>query len=87
MVSKIKSIFLTLCRNEQNKTIIANDIQKAITMRKKFPHFFAGYDLVGQEDPGYPLIYFLDELLYPSQQRPPIDLPYFFHAGETGKFG
>ena len=56
-------------------------------MRKKFPNFFAGYDLVGQEDPGYPLIYFLDELLYPSQQRPPIDLPYFFHAGETGKLG
>ena len=55
-------------------------------MRQKFPHFFAGYDLVGQEDPGYPLIYFLDELLYPFQQKPPIDLPYFFHAGETGKY-
>ncbi len=60
-------------------------MKKVIKLRAKFPNFLAGYDLVGQEDPGYPLKYFLDELLYPSQQNPPIDLPYFFHAGETGK--
>ena len=53
---------------------------------QKYPNLFAGYDLVGQEDPGEPLLYYLSALLYPSQQNPPVNLPYFFHAGETGKY-
>jgi len=43
----------------------------------------AGFDLIGFEDEGHPLVYFIDELLSPSQRG--IDLPYFFHAGETSK--
>ena len=50
---------------------------------KKYPDHFAGYDIVGQEDGGTPLIDYIQALLYPSQQG--ISLPYFFHAGETSE--
>jgi len=52
-------------------------------LRKQFPNYFAGFDIVDVEDPGPPLLYFIDELLYPSQMG--VDLPYFFHSGETGE--
>lgn len=58
----------------------------SIEFRQKYPEYFAGYDLVGQEDPGKPLLDYLDDLLYPSNLNSPVDLPYFFHAGETGEF-
>ncbi|XP_013397015.1 adenosine deaminase 2 isoform X2 [Lingula anatina] len=58
-------------------------VKEAIRLHQKYPMHFVGFDLVGQEDPGHPLLYYLNELLYPSQQNPPIDLKYFFHAGET----
>lgn len=41
----------------------------------------AGFDLVGQEDTGHTLYYFINELLSPSQSG--IDMPFYFHAGET----
>ncbi|KAK3611888.1 hypothetical protein CHS0354_021323 [Potamilus streckersoni] len=63
--------------------IIKSDIIASAEMMSQFPDHFAGYDLVGQEDPGKPLLYYLDALLYPSSHKPPINLPYFFHAGET----
>ncbi|XP_061183269.1 adenosine deaminase AGSA-like [Saccostrea echinata] len=62
---------------------ILNQVKEAIHYRQLYPDHFAGYDLVGQEDPGVPLVKYLDALLYPSEQTPPVDLPYFFHAGET----
>jgi len=52
-------------------------------LRKQFPNDLVGFDLVTQEDTGHPFLYYIDELLYPSQMG--VDLPYFFHAGETGK--
>ena len=64
---------------------ILADVKFSIELKKKYPVHFAGYDLVGQEDPSKPLLYYLGALLYPSQQMPPADLPYFFHAGETGR--
>ncbi|XP_069132764.1 adenosine deaminase AGSA-like [Argopecten irradians] len=60
---------------------ILHQVKQSITMLQQFPDLFAGYDLVGQEDPGIPLIDYINALLYPSQQK--INLPYFFHAGET----
>ncbi|KAJ8298951.1 hypothetical protein KUTeg_023011 [Tegillarca granosa] len=62
---------------------ILDEIKMSIEFRQKFPEYFAGYDLVGQEDPGKPLLDYLDDLLYPSNLQSPVDLPYFFHAGET----
>ncbi|OWF44959.1 adenosine deaminase CECR1-like [Mizuhopecten yessoensis] len=60
---------------------VLQQVKESIAMLQQYPQVFAGYDLVGQEDPGTPLIDYLGALLYPSQQN--IKLPYFFHAGET----
>lgn len=62
---------------------VLSQVKESIRFRQLYPDHFAGYDLVGQEDPGKTLLEYLDALLYPSEQVPPIDLPYFFHAGET----
>ncbi|XP_055899781.1 adenosine deaminase AGSA-like [Biomphalaria glabrata] len=60
------------------QTDILDEVKSAMALRQKYPNFFAGYDLVGQEDPNYPLSYYIDALLYPENT-----LPYFFHAAET----
>ena len=44
------------------------------------PEFFIGFDLVGQEDLGRPLLDFADQLI---EARNRTGLKYFFHAGET----
>uniref|UniRef100_UPI003D81C6B2 Adenosine deaminase AGSA,Adenosine deaminase AGSA,Chimeric adenosine deaminase growth factor n=1 Tax=Aplysia californica TaxID=6500 RepID=UPI003D81C6B2 len=62
---------------------ILNEVKIAMDLHKKYPDFFLGYDLVGQEDPNFSLLHYLDALLYPSIQNPPYRLPYFFHAAET----
>lgn len=49
---------------------------------KKFPNFFAGFDLVGQEDNSPNIINFADKLL-----QLPEEINFFFHAGETNWFG
>lgn len=65
-----------------NKTLVEDQVHLGMDFRKKYPEFFAGYDLVGEEDSGGPLIDYINELLIPSKLG--MDLPYFFHAGETG---
>ncbi len=52
----------------------------AVTLRNEMPDFMAGFDLVGQEDKGIPLINFVPILL---ERLDNIDMPVFFHAGET----
>lgn len=49
-------------------------------LRIEFPDTVAGFDLVGQEDLGPPLIDFLGQLLSAANNP---DLHFFFHAGET----
>ncbi|KAH3890399.1 adenosine deaminase AGSA-like [Dreissena polymorpha] len=66
-----------------NESVILDDIKMSLQLMADFPDYFGGYDLVGQEDPGLPLIDYLDALRYPSTLNPPVNLPYFFHAGET----
>ena len=44
------------------------------------PDFFIGFDLVGQEDLGRPLIDFAEDLLWAKNHT---GLHFFFHAGET----
>lgn len=51
-------------------------------LKEKYPTFLAGFDLVGQEDKGQPLIVFANKL---RNLDPSID--YFFHAGETDWYG
>lgn len=53
-------------------------IKIAKAIKKKLPDFFAGFDLVGQEDLGVPTAEFLPLLVEAAD-----DLDYFFHAGET----
>jgi len=77
------TLFASFCRFLSKAEILA-DVKNTIYLMKTYPDYMAGYDLVGQEDPGYPLLFYLDALRYPSLQSPPIKLPYFFHAGETG---
>lgn len=50
-------------------------------LKAQFPDFVAGFDLVGQEDLGQPLINFVDLLLELSEA----DIKVFYHAGETGE--
>lgn len=61
-----------------------NDVKEATRLFTYNPDILVGFDLVGQEDPLHPLLYYIDALLYPTTQAvPPVHLPYFFHAGET----
>ncbi|XP_055535539.1 adenosine deaminase 2-like isoform X2 [Wyeomyia smithii] len=52
--------------------------ETAKRLHENFPDFVAGFDLVGQEDTGRPLISFVPELL-----KLPDSMKFFFHAGET----
>lgn len=54
----------------------------AFSFQAKFPDFVIGFDLVGQEDSGRPLIDFADQIL----TLPPT-IKFFFHAGETNWSG
>lgn len=65
-----------------NKKTVAHYIDVAKELKRDFPEIFAGFDLVGQEDLGAPLIEFLPELVEASQY-----LDYYFHAGETNWYG
>ncbi|KAK7479394.1 hypothetical protein BaRGS_00029386 [Batillaria attramentaria] len=67
----------------KDRPSMLEDIKEAMRLYQRDPDFMVGFDLVGQEDPLQPLTYYLDDLLYPSLQNPPVNLPYFFHAGET----
>uniref|UniRef100_A0A7G3AB65 Adenosine deaminase n=1 Tax=Lutzomyia longipalpis TaxID=7200 RepID=A0A7G3AB65_LUTLO len=51
---------------------------KVRELHEKFPDFMAGFDLVGQEDKGRPLIAFSREIL-----KLPNSIDFYFHAGET----
>lgn len=64
------------------KDTVDKYIQTAKELKKKLPDFFAGFDLVGQEDLGTPLKEFLPQFLKAGK-----DLDYFFHAGETNCYG
>ncbi|XP_044007600.1 adenosine deaminase 2-like [Aphidius gifuensis] len=61
---------------------LKNAINETNKMKLKFPDFFAGFDLVGQEDKGIPLITYADELKKMSN-----DIEMYFHAGETNWYG
>ena len=64
---------------------IAEDMKEAIQMKVKFPTLIAGYDLVGPEELGRPLADLTPELFWFKKQCRDayVDLPFYFHAGET----
>ena len=73
----------TICSRFRSTEEILERVKEAMHMYTRDPDFMVGFDLVGQEDPLHPLLFYIDALLYPSRQNPPVHLPYFFHAGET----
>ncbi|XP_042563004.1 adenosine deaminase 2-A isoform X2 [Clupea harengus] len=65
----------------QSVSMIKAAVMDAIEMQKNFPELIAGFDLVGREDDGRPLWYFREALSLPADLG--VNLPYYFHAGET----
>ncbi|CAH2238457.1 jg13094 [Pararge aegeria aegeria] len=65
-----------------NRDKLDEYLRLARAIKADMPEVFAGFDLVGQEDLGNPLIDFIPQLLAASK-----DLDYFFHAGETDWYG
>ena len=59
---------------------LEENLKLAVTLTQELPGFFIGFDLVGQEDLGRPLLDFADKLIEAKDQS---GLKYFFHAGET----
>ena len=64
---------------------IVEDMKTCIKMKTLFPDLISGYDLVGQEDLGRPLAELTPELFWFKKRcaEEGVDLPFFFHAGET----
>ncbi|KAG8740307.1 hypothetical protein FRC12_016039 [Ceratobasidium sp. 428] len=59
--------------------------EDCMNLKKEFPHIVVGFDLVGHEDTGRPLIYYAESLLnfQAESKRRGLDVPFVFHAGET----
>lgn len=61
---------------------IKESLELANVLKKEMPEMFAGYDLVGQEDLGYPLLQYLPALIKHKE-----DLQFYLHSGETNWYG
>ncbi|EFA84902.1 adenosine deaminase-related growth factor [Heterostelium album PN500] len=66
-------------------SFVYSQMEYALELRNQYPEIFIGYDLVGPEDEGYPLIYFIDQFMdiikKGADKQYPLD--FYFHAGET----
>ncbi|XP_063833031.1 adenosine deaminase AGSA-like [Ostrinia nubilalis] len=62
--------------------MVRRTLELARKLKAEKPKFFAGFDLVGQEDLGRPLSDFLPVLMEAKK-----DMDFFFHGGETNWFG
>ena len=60
-------------------------LEDCISLKKKFPEWIVGFDLVGHEDPLVPLKVYIPELLRFQQRcrQEHVSIPFVFHAGET----
>lgn len=60
-------------------------LEDCISLKKQFPDWIVGFDLVGHEDPLQPLKYYIPELLrFQSRcSEEGVSIPFVFHAGET----
>ena len=69
----------------QPQEVIDRDVEKAFRMRKKYPDWVKGYDLVAEEDRGRSTRYYLDTWLKRDslEEVYGVDLPLFLHDGES----
>jgi len=60
-------------------------LDDCITLKQEFPDLIAGFDIVGDENEGRPLIDYIKPLLAFKQSVKDLglDLPFLLHAGET----
>ena len=57
----------------------------AYQLRQRYPNFVIGFDLVAEEDAGYPTLHFLDTWMKMDslQQVYGVDMPLYLHDGES----
>ncbi|XP_072767162.1 adenosine deaminase 2 [Anoplolepis gracilipes] len=65
-------------RRSINETKLEEYLKKLVQLTEHYPNFVVGFDLVGQEDKGEPLVKFADKLNFVNK-----NIKFFFHAGET----
>ncbi len=69
-----------ICASRSSEpSAIADMLEEYASLQEQFPDFLVGFDMVGQEDLGYPLIDFADILIQAKENHPNIE--YYFHAG------
>lgn len=64
--------------------VIVDSMKRCILAKKVHPDLICGYDLVGQEDQGRPLVDLIPILFWFKKRcvEEGVDIPFFFHAGE-----
>ena len=64
---------------------VLNELVKAYELRKKYPDFIRGFDLVAEEENGHTTLFFLDvwEKMDSLNKVYGIDMPLFLHDGES----
>lgn len=60
---------------------VARDIGIARSLQQKYPDVVGGFDLVAQEDKGYSLLFFIDDIADIEQKGQSV--PLYFHTAET----
>ncbi|XP_004616763.3 adenosine deaminase 2 [Sorex araneus] len=65
----------------KDASLVLESVQAAMALRAMFPRMVAGFDMVGREDTGHSLYDYKEALMVPASRG--VNLPYFFHAGET----
>ncbi|KAI1458779.1 Metallo-dependent hydrolase [Annulohypoxylon moriforme] len=70
-----------------SKPMVKEALDECIQMKKRWPQYIAGFDLVGEEayDKKYPLRYFEEEFRQFQEdcRTEKVDIPFLFHCGET----
>ncbi|CAI9726124.1 adenosine deaminase 2 [Octopus vulgaris] len=67
---------IVTCHRNAPDSVISQRLEDAISISQKYPKYFAGFDLVGQEDTGKTLKTLMNILKNKN-------ISFFFHAGET----
>lgn len=71
--------FIYAPNRKVNSTTVDEYVELCLKLLELYPDFVAGFDLVGQEDLGNPLLDFISQLMELKNKG----TKFFFHAGET----